>query len=136
MRKWAFDAVSTCPGQVEFAANRIYSSGSVDGAEADSPTRPFIVIRFSTKQLALPKTKVKQQGFQVWLHMEPGSMLPIDDLAGELEDWLPSQAPVRAHGDWIMDCAFQFTSPDTFDDHYKTETRYAEFLVTFRPGSD
>lgn len=134
MRKWAYDTVKACPGLSDFAGDRVFSSGSVDGPEADSPERPFVVIRFSTNQSGLPKTKVKQQRFQAWLHMEPGSMLPIDDLCLAMEDWVPSQAPQLNNGYRIMECVWEFTSPDTFDDHYKTETRYVEFLTTFRPA--
>lgn len=134
MRKWAYEATKACTGMEEFSGGRVYSSGSVDGPEADSPERPFVVIRFSTNQRGL--ARVKQQRFQVWLHTEPGSMIPIDELCEQLEEWLPSQAPVRHGSDWIMDCVWEFTSPDTFDDHYKTETRYVEFLATFRPGID
>lgn len=136
MRKWLYARVKSCPGQTEFSSDRIFSSGSVDGVEADSPDKPFIVIRFSLNQAGLPRTKVRQQRFQVWLHTEPGSMLPTDVLCQELSEWLPSQAPAQFEDEWIMDCLYETTSSDGYDDHFKTETRYVEFLGTYRPASD
>ena len=134
MRKWAYNSVVACPEQAGFADDRVYSPGSVDGPDADSPGRPFIVIRFGESQPPVQGriARIRQQTFQVWLHMEPGSMLPIDELCDALEKWMPSQAPALVDGQNIIACEWQFTSSDSWDDHYKTEARYITFMTTFK----
>lgn len=133
MRKWSYETVASSPGVSEAFASRIYGPGAVEGAEpGDSPTRPFIVIRFSTRDSALGG--VKQQRIQVWLHDDNSSMLPMDSIANGLEKWLPDNAPAWHDGDWIMDCVWEDTSGDGFDDHYQTQTRYVTFLITYRPA--
>jgi hypothetical protein len=137
MRKWLYAAVKSCPGQAEMVQNRIYSTGGVEGDEGpgDNVEPPFIVLRFGTNNNPrMPGSTVKRQFAEVWVHTSPGSMIPTDDLVGELEKWLPSQAPARYQEDRIMECDWQFTSGDGFDDHYRTTTRYVEVLVTFNAG--
>ncbi len=133
MRKWINAVVKSCPGQVALTGDRVYGPASVEGDEpGDSPTRPFIVIHFSTHVRGLGG--VKQQRVQVWVHDDKTTMLPVDGLIADLEEHVPAQAPQSYDGDWIMDCVWEDTSGDGFDDHFNTNVRYITFLVTYKPG--
>lgn len=142
MRKWMYEAVKSCDGQTEFSADRIMTTGAVEGPEGDgdSPARPFIVIRAATNQPPLQlgsASKIKQQRYQIWLHREPGSMLDIDDFCKSLEDGIPAMAPDNS-SEWvpdvIMEARWEDTSGDGYDDHFKTTTRFVTFLVTYNPA--
>jgi hypothetical protein len=136
MRKWLYAAVVDCPRQEELIGGRVYSPGSVEGPDGpgDNPDGDFIVIRFSTNQppIGMPGSKVKQQRAQVWVHSLPGSMLPLDEMCDELEDWLPAQAPAVFEGDVVMDCKWEDTFGDAYDDHYGTNTRFVSVLITYK----
>lgn len=136
MRAWLYETVLSCPDQADFSGGRVYTSGGVEGAEGpgDTPARPFIINRLSVNQqiTRLPGTTIRQQSVQVWLHTDPGSMLDTDDMAESLTTWLPSQTPAKRMGEVIIDCEWQDTSGDGYDDHYKTQTRYVTFLVTYK----
>lgn len=109
--------------------DRVYSSGST-GANNDSPTRPFIIIRSQTTQPGMRRERPVQQRFQVWLHNDPGSMLPTDTELDKIRDALVARSGSWWGAVFIMDVEWENTSPDLYDDHYKTNTRYAEFLIT------
>lgn len=141
MRDWIYDKVISCPSQADVAGGRVFTTGAVDGPTSeveDIPAMPFIVIRLGVKDnTGLPGSRIKQQGAQIWVHSDPNSdtgssMLPTDDLLRELETWLPGQAPEVVDGEVIIDCAWQFTSGDGYDDHFRSTTRYVTVLVTFK----
>jgi hypothetical protein len=131
MRKWVYESVVACD-KPEGWGNRVFSSGSVDQPDGDSPQRPFIVIRLSTAATPLAGTQIKQQNFQVWMHRVPGSMLNVDELALNMERHMEAAAPAQVTGFNIMECSWQFTSEDQYDDHFKTSTRFAAFLATYK----
>lgn len=139
MRKWLYESVVSSPSQDEFSGGRVLSSGGVEGDEGqgDSPSRPFIVLRLSTNQqiTRLPGATIRQQFVQVWLHTEPGSMIPTDDLCEELSKHLPAQAPAKREDEVIIECDWRDTSSDGFDDHYQTATRFVTFLVTYKTAA-
>lgn len=136
MRKWLVETVTSCPTQSSVTGGRIFTTGSADGPThepEDIPDFPFIIIREGVNTNPnMPGTKVKQQTAQVWIHDAPGSMLPTDKLASELEKWLPSQAPHTNSDGVVMACEWQFTSGDGFDDHFGSTVRYVTVLVTFK----
>lgn len=134
MRKWLYEAVKSCPGQQEFSAGRVMTTGSVEGPGGvdDAPDKPFIVIRLSTAD-PFPGTSVKQQRGQVWLHDNPGSLLDTDGLCEALADHVPAQAPAVRPEAVIMECEYEETSGDGFDDHFQTDTRYVTFRITYKP---
>lgn len=136
MRKWMYENVTGCPGVSGFAADRVYTSGGAGGelGPDDMPSKPFIMIRLGINQQGtrLPGTTIRQQSVQVWLHTEQGSMLSTDALAEALQKHLPAQAPEKRADEVIIECEWLDTSGDGYDDHFKTETRYVTFLVTFK----
>lgn len=121
-------------GFIYEVVNSLTLDANVSSSGADdplaSPDRPFIVIRSQTTQPALRRNKPVQQRFQVWYHDNPGSMLDIDDGIDLITDALVDRAATWWTNVWIMDVEHENTSPDLFDDHYKTNCRYTEILVT------
>lgn len=136
MRKWMYQTVDGLEAASTFAAGGIHTSGGTEGDDgpSDAPAKPFIVIRLGTNQqiVRMPGSKVKQQLVQVWLHTEPGTMLPTDEVAAALEEHVPAQAPAKTDEFIIIAAEWMDTSGDGYDDHYGTETRYVTFLVTFK----
>lgn len=137
-RKFMYDGV-TAIAPVAFG-DRVFESGAVEGpeGEGDSPDNPFIVIRASTNQPPLfmsREVKVKQSRFQVWVHDTPGDTSTIDAMVKTLEDDLPDAAPYVEDGNHYMECRWEDSSADAYDDHFQTTTRYVTFLVTWRPAS-
>jgi hypothetical protein len=130
-----YDAVMACPKASDPFGERVFAPGGAEGpgGEGDSPDRPFVMIRAATNQPGIRGGAPKQQRFQVYVHDTPGDTTNIDDLQKELEDTVPGQAPVANAEGWIMDCVWEDTSGDGFDDHYGTTVRYVTFLVTWRP---
>lgn len=135
LRKWAYAQVTGLTGFV-IPDSRVYSSGAV-GAEipGDSPTRPFAVIRFATEAAGLlPSYPIHQRRFSVWVHDEPGTMENIDAAAKQLKEDLPATVPVLFEGDRIMECLWEGTSEDFYDDHFGTNVVRVDFNATYKPA--
>lgn len=90
------------------------------------------MITFSDEIPALaPRYPTQQSRFAVWVHDEPGTMENIDSAIEILKNGLPGYA-LSAGGIYVAECWWETTSNDAYDDHYQTNTRYAEFLTTYR----
>lgn len=112
---------------------RIFNSGGT-GAEkpGDSPTRPFAVIRNDLDAPGvLPSFPISQLRWSIWLHDEPGSMKTINAGVQRVKTLVPQFNP-QGQDVWVMECSWQASGPDSYDDHYKTMTRYVDFLATFK----
>lgn len=136
-RQFMYDSVMTMPSISAKFGDRVMSTGAGEGPEGedDRPTTPFVIVRAQTNQrpIFLPgEVKVKQQRYQVWVHWDGGDTTAADDLVKELEDEMPSKAPVKTAEGNIMECRWEDTSGDGYDDHYGTNTRYVTFLVTYK----
>jgi hypothetical protein len=134
-----YDSVKSMPSMSTKFGDRLMATGAGEGPEGDGdmPDAPFVIIRAATNQRPVfmpstPEMKVKQQRYQVWIHWKGGDTDPSDALAKELEDQVPPMAGVRTAEGNIMDCRWEDTSGDGYDDHYGTNTRYVTFLVTYR----
>ena len=136
-RQFIYDAVMLCPKATSTFGSRVFAPGGAEGpgGEGDAPATPFVMIRAATQQnLVGGGSKPKQQRYQVYVHDTPGDTTNIDDLVKQLEDQVPTRAPVAKTEGWIMDCRWEDTSGDGYDDHYSTTVRYVTFLVTWRPA--
>ena len=138
-RQFMYDSVTSLPTVHSLFGDRVMSTGAGEGPEGDGdmPTAPFVIIRAQTNQRpvflpAAPEVKVKQQRYQVWVHWQGGDTTPADDLVKELEDQVPPMAGVKTSEGNIMECRWEDTSEDGYDDHFKTNTRYVTFLVTYK----
>jgi hypothetical protein len=131
-----YESVMACPLAADRFGSRVFSTGAGEGPEGggDSPDRPFVVIRAAVNQPGVRGGAAKQQRFQVYVHDIPGDTTNIDDMQKQLEDLVSQRAPVATTEGWIMDCVWEDTSGDGFDDHYGTTVRYVTFLVTWRPA--
>lgn len=109
----------------------LMSSGASGAKEAgNSPSRPFAVWHGDGSMGGLGH--VKQKVISVWVHDDPGTLARINLAIEDLEGTLPAAAPYRDGEITVMDCSWQFSSADAFDDFFKTNTRYAEFRLTWR----
>lgn len=111
----------------------VYTAGATGAINADSPGRPFIVIRAG---LMTPGVgPILQQDFSIWVHDVPSTMKRIDDVQTKIRDGaLAGSLPVHEFGWWIQACQWRTFGPDAFDDVYKTNTRWSEFTITGRRG--
>jgi hypothetical protein len=109
---------------------RVFSSGAA-GIGDDSPLRPFIVIRSGREDLGISSDEVfpvKQHRFQFWVHDEPGTMLRVDVMM----DIVKNTVMTATLPGTIQNRKWEGVSPDGYDDHYLTNTRYGEVLLTGR----
>ena len=107
MRKWLYEAVLASPSQATLSEGRVYSSGGNNSAAEleDIPATPFVILRSGSQiPTGIPEARVVQQNWQVWLHVSPGSMVPVDDFMVELQMFLPTRAPAQVGEDWVMGC--------------------------------
>lgn len=136
-RQFMYDSVMTMPTIASVFGSRVMATGAGEGpeGEGDLPDVPFVIIRAQTNQrpVFMPgEVKVKQQRYQVWIHWRGGDTDASDDLVKDLEDRMPLLAPSKTAEGNIMECRWEDTSEDGYDDHYKTNTRYVTFLVTYK----
>lgn len=135
-RKFMYDSVMAMPSITSHFGGRVMAVGAGEGpgGDDDRPTTPFVIIRAQTNQnqVFMPQGTPKQQRYQVWVHWDGGDTTDADALVRELEDGLWPLAPVKTAEGWIMECRWEDTSGDGYDDHYRTNTRYVTFLVTYR----
>lgn len=138
-RQFMYDSVGSLPSISSKFGDRVMSTGAGEGpeGEGDMPTAPFVIIRAETNQrpiflAAAPEVRIRQQRYQVWVHWQGGDTTASDDLVKELEDLLPLKAPTVTGEGNIMECRWEDTSPDGYDDHFSTDTRYVTFLVTYK----
>lgn len=138
-RKFMYDSVLTMPSVPGQFGSRVMATGAGQGpgGETDRPTTPFIIIRAQTNQRpilmpAASEMKVKQQRYQVWVHWDSDDTTPADDVVAELENLMPTKAGVATAEGNIIECRWEDTSEDGYDDHYATNTRYVTFLVTYK----
>jgi hypothetical protein len=133
LRKWAYEQVTGLPG-LGIPAARVYSSGSVgETIPGDSPSRPFAVIRLAPEIPGLlPGYPVHQRRFGVWIHDDPGTMEKLDAAAKIIKDGLHHPVPVMYEGIFIMDCVWEGTSEDFYDDHFLTNVVRVDFLLTHK----
>lgn len=131
MRTWLYNrirAIATLPTGV---ADRIISSGS-----ADTPQQhPFLILSMGVEQSALgmpASMRAQQIPFTVWVHDKPGSMLVIDDIAVALKNNLPTADGAVVGGMSVYEVRWTDTGEDTYDDHFKTNTRPVRFSMMTR----
>lgn len=117
--------------------DRLFSAGAAGMKNpGDSPSRPFAVVRFQPDNPGLvPKLPASQQRFSIWIHDEPGSMDNIEDAVAALRDGLPSALPGLLEGTRVMECVWEGTSADGYDDHFGTTTVYVDFMATYKPSN-
>lgn len=133
MRSWMFVAVNSTPGSAGLLGGRVMTTGAAEGPDGngDAPDTPFAVIRAATNQPG--QGPVKQQRYQVWVHTQPGTLTPTDDFMKALEKHIPMLAPDKTADGVVMEVRWEDTSGDAYDDHFQTTTRYASFLMTYKP---
>ena len=137
LRKLVFERIT---GLVEFTsvipAARVFSPGAVGMKNpGHSPIRPFAVMRFQPDNPGMvPKLPMSQQRFNVWLHDEPGSMDNIEDAVAALKKGLPGALPGVSENLRVIECVWEGTSADGYDDHFGTTTVYVDFMATYKPA--
>lgn len=132
MRRFIYGVVSNLE-LPRGAEQRVYSSGATGMGQEDQPDRPFVMVTSQTNQPGLRRAMINQQRFQVWFHDDPGSMTDIDDGLKLIQDALTAYAESWWNDEiFLMGVEWENTSGDMFDDHFKTNTRYCEFLITAR----
>lgn len=128
MRTWAWNIVRGMEGLPAGMEGRVYSSGS-----ADNPVSPFIIVAMGVEipVLGMPRnSKTAQVPIDVWCHDRAGSMVNIDNACITLKNNLPSLAPVRIGGLFILEIAWEEIGPDQQDDGFQTMTRRCSFRAT------
>ena len=135
IRKWLYEKAIAVPG-LGVPGDRVFGPGSAGLAvPGDSPTRPFIQIRFAPRNPGmLPTYPLLQQVAAFWVHDDPGTMKNIDDAVEALRKSLPSAAPALFEGIRIMECRWTGSSEDFYDDHFLTNVVNVEFQLTWKPA--
>jgi hypothetical protein len=135
LRKMVYAAVTGITG-FEIPDDQVFSSGAVGHKKpGDSPSRPFAVVRFNPDNPGLvSRYPLHQRRFSVWLHDEPGSMDKIETAVAQLKLELPPSLPGVLEGLRVIDCVWEGTSADGYDDHFGTNTVYVDFMATYRPA--
>lgn len=127
MRTWVYNIIRALalPGGM---ADRVISSGA-----SGSPIKPFIIVSMGMEEpiLGLSRsTRTQTIPFDVWIHDAPGSMVQnIDAAAVLIKDALPAASPAVVGGMSILDCRWEETSNDLYDDHFGTNTRRVSFRL-------
>lgn len=128
MRKFAYHMLTNDePLGLLVPPTRVFSSGA-----ADSPAKPFIVVRSLATLKPMRESVVEQGGWQINIHDEPSSYTGIDDIQDAINVIMDSVEPQWYQGRWLMDLVNNGWSEDLFDDHYQTATRYGTFGWTAR----
>lgn len=135
LRKLVYTKVSALPG-LGIAPANVFSSGATGLAvPGKSPTRPFAVVRFQPDAPGLLSTyPVHQQRFNVWVHDEPGTMERIDTAVKVLKEDLPGALPGVLDGLRVIECVWEGTFSDGYDDHFGTNVTYVDFMATYKPA--
>ena len=133
MRAWIYNRIKglgTIPAAFGSGANmRVTSSGS-----GDQPVKPFLVVQMGNEAPPLGATaeeRTQAIPFTVWVHDEPGSMLPIDDACVALKNGLPTEAVVVG-GMSVYEVRWDDTGEDAYDDHYGSNCRPVRFTAMTR----
>lgn len=115
---------------IGIASANVFTVGAA-GLQGQGPkVRPFVVIRTMLNVPSLlPSFPVIDEPYQIWVHDAPGSMTKVDSALEALKAWLPTQAPAEFGGKEIFACEWSGHSDDLYDDHYKTNTRHADFVL-------
>lgn len=129
MRQWIYERVREVG--LAMPSNHIHGAAS-----ADSPTKPFAIIRLGNvvRPTFMPaSSRTFELPFDVWLHDAEGSLSPvIDPGINLLRNALPLAAPAQFNGTQIMECRWESDSVDLFDDHYGTSVRYGSYRIYAR----
>lgn len=113
----------------------VYSPGAAGKLVAgDSPSRPFIVVRFQPDNPGmLPKFPVHQRRWNAWVHDDPGTMENIDKAVDALKEEIPTLLQGSGEGVFIVETVWEDTFADGYDDHFGTTVTYVDFLTTYKP---
>jgi hypothetical protein len=125
MRAWAYDLIKEAVDPWT-----VLSSGAVGRDDAVPPSKPFVVIRAGVIQIPI-RGGTKQTRLFVYVHDEPGTMIRIDDGHDRIKAAFDAvEVPSLADGSWLQDVIWESLSDDFYDDGFKTNTRFATYLMT------
>lgn len=132
LRKRIYEAVTTAATGIPDGS--VFSPGATGKAVAgDSPSRPFIVIRFQPEQPGvLPRFPVTQRRWNAWVHDDQGTMDNIDLAVDALKKEIPTLLFGDGDGVRIIETVWEGVFADGYDDHYGTTVTYVDFMTTYR----
>lgn len=95
-------------------------------AKAETP-KPYGVIVLGERTRA-PNNRASFRGLTIWLYVEEGSYLPLDDMVEEVKKLLDKTVLKTKKNNRFM-IEWELDSRDWYDDDLKATTRYIEFII-------
>jgi hypothetical protein len=96
-------------------------------ATANTP-KPYGVIVIGERIRAPLNNRASYLGLTIWLYVEEGSYLPLDNLVKELKNLLDKKILKTVNGNSFM-VEWEHDGRDWYDDDLKAATKYIEFII-------
>ena len=122
-RLWVYEKVRQTQSIENLVEDRIYGSGSLEGAP---DVKPFLMLRLEADSPELndgDAPLITSRTLTVFVHDEPGSYVRIEQMLAMLRTALVGQVPSAVACTWLGDTG------DLADDTFKTITRAGTFRL-------